>query len=323
MKQEKTIVVLDGYTLNPGDLDWGGLQQLGNVQIHDRVAESEILKVAQNAEILLSNKTVISADHIQQLPKLEYIGVLATGYNVIDIEAASKSGIIVTNIPEYGTHSVAQMVIALLLELCHRVQYHSDAVKNGKWAECPDFCFWESPLVGLSGKIMGIIGFGRIGQQIGKIASAMGMQILGFSRTQSTDVGIENFQWADTSTIFQTADVISLNCPLTHENQGMINQKTLGMMKKSAFLINASRGGLIQDHDLAQALETGVIAGAALDVLSVEPPEPDNPLYAQKNCLITPHIAWATFEARQRLMQIAIENVQAFLNGNPVNCVSL
>jgi glycerate dehydrogenase len=316
------IVVLDGHTLNPGDLSWDNLESLGDIVVYERTATEFIRERAAGAEILLTNKTPLHDELLSQLPELKYIGVLATGYDVVDVKAAKKRGIIVSNIPSYGTDSVAQMVFALLLELCHHVQNHSNAVRSGEWNKSKDFCFWKHPLVELSGKTMGIVGCGRIGLQVARIASAFGMNVAAYSRSRSGNVAMPNFRWAELSELFRTSDVISLHCPLTAETEGLINLANLSLMKSSAFLINTSRGKLISDADLAEALNHDRIAGAALDVLSEEPPKESNPLLTSKNCIITPHIAWATKEARARLLQTAVDNVEAFLSGQPANVVS-
>jgi len=315
------IVVLDGYTLNPGDLSWDGLEAAGDLIIYDYTEKSDIYARAVGAEILFTNKTPLNAEMMDQLPGLRYIGVLATGYNVVDVKAAAERGIIVTNIPTYGTNSVAQMVFALLLEMCHHVQLHSDAVFKGEWTQNRDFCFWKTPLIELSGKTIGIVGFGRIGRQVAKIAEAFGMRILAQDKFHGEASGLASFAWVELDDLLRQADVVSLHCPLFPDTAGLINQASIAMMKPSALLINTSRGGLIVDQDLADALNSGRIAGAALDVLSVEPPPADNPLLYAKNCLITPHISWATAEARSRLMDIAVDNLKAFLAGTPVNVI--
>lgn len=315
------IVVLDGYTLNPGDLSWDGIKQYGDTVIYDYTPYDKTVERAKGAEIVFTNKTPLGEKELSQLPDLKYIGVLATGYNVVDIEAAKKRNIVVTNIPTYGTKSVAQMTFALLLELTQHVQRHSDAVFNGEWTNCRDFCFWKYPLIELEGKTMGIIGFGRIGQAVADIANAFGMKVIGYDIHRSDQSHRENFKWAELDDLLSESDVVSLHCPLFPETKGIINSETLMKMKKSAFLINTSRGPLVVDEDLAEALNNDVIAGAALDVLSVEPPKADNPLFRAKNCIITPHIAWATKEARTRLMQIAADNLGAFLKGEPVNVI--
>ncbi|MFC0772398.1 D-2-hydroxyacid dehydrogenase [Terrimonas alba] len=316
------IVVLDGYTLNPGDLSWEGLNQLGNVEIYDRTPEEKILERCKEAEIVFTNKTPVKAEVLSQLPSLKYIGVLATGYNVVDVDVAQKNGIAVTNIPGYGTASVVQFTFALLLELCHHVQRHSDAVMDGEWSHALDWCFWDSPLVELSGKTMGIIGFGRIGQRVADIATAFGMSVIGSSRTKTDQSHRNKFKWAEVPELLEQSDVVSIHCPLFPETEGLINKDSLRKMKSSAFLLNTSRGPIIVDEDLADALNNHVIAGAALDVLSVEPPPVDNPLFKAKNCIITPHIAWATREARERLMEIAVANLSSFIDGRPVNVVN-
>jgi glycerate dehydrogenase len=316
------IVILDGYALNPGDLSWEGLQSLGSLTVYDRTPPELLLERAEGADVLFSNKTPIGGDAINQLPDLKYIGVLATGYNVIDVDAAKSKGIIVTNAPGYGTTSVVQMTFALLLELAQRVQRHSDTVMQGKWASSADWCYWDYPLVELAGKTIGIIGFGNIGQKVGDVATAFGMNIIGNSRTETDQSHRSNFIWADIPELLEQADVVSIHCPLFPETKGLINKENLSRMKNSAFLINTSRGPIVVDQDLADALNHDVIAGAGIDVLSVEPPSADNPLFKAKNCLITPHIAWATKEARLRLMDIVVNNLAAYLNGAPVNVVN-
>lgn len=316
------IVVIDGYTLNPGDLNWAGLAEIGDLTVYERTPADKIVERSAGTEIVITNKVPFSAHVLSQLPDLKYIGVTATGYNIVDIKAATQRGIIVTNVPTYGTNSVAQMVFALLLELCHHVQEHSNAVLQGEWSKSPDFCFWKYPQIELADKTMGIIGFGRIGQQVARIASAMGMHLVVSDIVQQNMSYLEDFHWAEIPDVICKSDVISLHCPLTPQTEGLINRKTIDLMKRTAFLINTSRGPLVVDKDLADALNNRRIAGAGLDVLSVEPPPPDNPLFRVRNCIITPHIAWATFEARNRLMNTAIENLKAFLTGKPVNVVS-
>ena len=316
------IVILDGYTLNPGDLSWDELRKLGDVTIYDRTPVDKVVERATGAEIIFTNKTPVTEDAINSLPSLKFIGVLATGYNIVNTDAAKAKGIVVANVPGYGTASVAQLTIALLLELCVHVQAHSDTVRAGKWAKSADWSYWDYPLVELSGKTIGIIGFGRIGQQVGDVATAFGMNIIGNSRTRSDQSHRANFRWAEIPDLLEQSDVVSIHCPLFPETKGLINKDSLQTMKKSAFLLNTSRGPIIVDEDLADALNNDVIAGAGIDVLSVEPPSADNPLFAAKNCIITPHIAWATKEARARLMDTTISNLTAFLNGNPVNVVN-
>src|SRR5882724_8581494 len=307
------IVVLDGYALNPGDLSWDDLRKFGALEVHDRTPEDKILDRATGAGMLLTNKTPLSAATLKQLPDLRYIGVLATGYNVVDTAAAHQAGIAVTNIPTYGTSSVAQFAFALLLELCHHVGLHSDAVRQGEWSRNPDWSFWKTPLVELAGKTMGIVGFGRIGRQTGAIADAMGMKVIAHDEVQQNPPAYDGFRWVSLDELISESDVVSLHCPLFADNKGMINRQRLGRMKKSAFLLNTSRGPLIVDQDLADALNEGEIAGAGLDVLSVEPPLASNPLLSARHCIVTPHIAWATREARKRLLDLAVENVRAFL----------
>lgn len=315
------IVVLDGYTLNPGDLSWAELEKLGNCRIYERTAPGDVLARARDADILIINKVVIGAEEIKHLPNLKYIGLCSTGYNVVDIEAAAERSIPVTNVPAYSTLSVAQMTFAHILNLCHHVAGHSDSVKNGNWSKSPDFCFWNFPLVELQNLTLGIIGFGRIGQNVAVIAEKFGMQILYYDVSEPTAISA-NFQKADIDTIFHESDILSLHCPLTPDTEHIVNKKRLALMKQTAFLINTSRGQLIDEKALADALNSGRIAGAGLDVLSTEPPAPDNPLLAAKNCYITPHIAWATKAARQRLMNTVVDNLRAFLNGKTVNRVN-
>ena len=314
------IVVLDGYTLNPGDLSWDRLKALGSCEIHDRTAPENILERSKDAEIILTNKTVLDRKTIFSLPKLKYIGVLATGYNVVDIAAAKEKEIAVTNIPTYGTRSVAQMAFALILELAQHAGHHSDTVHEGRWSKSKDFCYWDFPLVELEGLTIGLVGFGRIGQATAEVAKSFGMKILAYDNYVK-ESPMPGAKMIDLDTLFRESDIISLHCPLTDENKGFINKSRLSMMKKNAFLINTSRGPLINEQDLADALNSGQIAGAGMDVLSSEPPKPDNPLLKAKNCIITPHIAWATQSARKRLMNIAVENVKAFIDGNPTNVV--
>ncbi len=316
------IVVLDGYTLSSGDLSWEELRRLGQVEIYDRTPEHLIPERVRDAEIVLTNKAPLRAAAIEQLPKLRYIGVMATGYDIIDLKKAADHGIVVTNVPGYGTDSVAQMVFALLLELCQQVGLHSQAVHNGEWASCEDWSFRRTPLVELSGKTMGIVGYGRIGEQVARIAAAFGMKVIALKRTKTTEVPFPRFEWADDLTeLLRASDVVSLHCPLTPDTEGMINKNSLRQMKNSAFLINTARGKLIVEGDLSEALNDGLIAGAALDVLSVEPPAPTNILLTVKNCVITPHMSWATAEARSRVLDTTIANLKAFLSESPVNVV--
>ena len=315
------IVILDGYALNPGDLSWAPLQALANVEVHERTPESDVVTRVGDADIVLTNKTPLSAATFAQLPKLRYVGVLATGYNVVDTAAARDRGVVVTNIPTYGTASVAQFAVALLLELCHHVGAHGEAVRNGEWSSNPDWSFWKTPLIELSGRTMGIVGFGRIGRQTAAIAAALGMRIVANDSNEANAPAYEGFAWMSVDELVREADVVSLHCPLFADNKGMIHRERLASMKRTAFLLNTSRGPLVVDQDLADALNEGVIAGAGLDVLSIEPPVATNPLLSAKNCIVTPHIAWATREARSRLLNTAVENVQAFLDGRVQNAV--
>ena len=315
------IVVLDGYTLNPGDLDWAALNAMGNVVIHDRTSEEQVIERAEGADALLTNKVPISRKTMDALPNLKYIGVMATGYNIIDIDRAKEKGIVVTNVPGYSTSSVVQLTFALLLELCFRVQRHSDAVKKGKWSISPDFCFWDYPLVELSGKKLGIVGLGAIGQKVADVASAFEMEVLAFSRTQTDQSHRHNFRWVSLDELFSESDVVTLHCPLTESTANIVNRTSLARMKSSAILINTSRGGLVDAQDLADALNTGRISAAGVDVLKEEPPAADHPLLTADNCLITPHIAWATRESRVRLMATVVSNFKAFMEGSPVHTV--
>ncbi len=315
------IVVLDGFTLNPGDLDWAALEKLGNLTVHDYTAPEQIVARAGRARAVLTNKTPLSASTLDLLPDLRYIGVLATGYNVVDVRAATAKGITVTNVPAYSTDSVAQHTFALLLELCQHVQLHADAVQRGEWTASRDFSFWRTPLIELSGKTLGIIGLGRIGRQVARIAAGFGMQVLAYATKRDKTPLQEGFAWAEIAEIWPAADIISLHCPLLPETAGLINQATISQMKRSAILLNTSRGGLVVEQDLADALNCGRIAAAGLDVLSIEPPPATNPLLTAKNCLITPHIAWASQAARERLMAAAAANLSAWLADRPLNVV--
>ncbi len=316
------IVVLDGYCLNPGDLSWSGLQRFGEVEVFDRTRVDEVVPRAAEAEVALINKTSMPGYILAQLPNLKYIGVLATGYNTVDLAAARDRGVTVTNVPTYGTASVSQFVFALLLELCHHVALHAGAVRAGEWSRHPDWSFWKTPLVELSGKTMGIIGFGRIGRQTARIADSLGMRVIANDTVHTAEPAWPGFRWATVEEVLRESDVVSLHSPLLPETRGMINAASLAWMKPTAFLINTSRGPLVIDRDLANALNAGRLAGAGLDVLSVEPPAEHNPLLSARNCLVTPHIAWATREARERLMDLVIENLAAFLAGKLQNVVS-
>lgn len=315
------IVVLDGYALNPGDLSWDEMKLLGELEIYDRTSPEQVLERSIGAEVLITNKTVLTSDHMDALPNLKYIGVLATGYNVVDINAAKEHNIVVTNIPAYSTQSVAQMVFAHLLNITQRVGYYSKENTNGRWAKNQDFCYWDTNLIELAGKKIGIVGFGNIGQATARIALAMDMKVLAYTSKNQADLPTGILK-VDLDELFSVSDVISLHCPLTPETKELVNTKRLNMMKKNAILINTGRGPLINEKDLADALNKESIAGAGLDVLSTEPPLADNPLLTAKNCFITPHIAWATYEARTRLMQIAIDNLKSYMEGNIINNVA-
>jgi len=315
------IVVLDGYTMNPGDLSWSPLQQLGELTVHDRTPPELTLERAVNADMVLTNKTVLSDKIIEKLPNLKYIGVLATGYNVVDIPAAAQKGIVVTNVPAYSTSSVAQMVFAHILNITLRVCDHSKSARDGKWTKCPDFAYWDYPLIELAGLNMGIVGFGQTGTQTANIALAFNMIVSVHTRT-IPDSPPEKIKFVDLKIIFEQSDILSLHCPLTEQTQNLVNKERLDLMKKSAILINTSRGPVVNERDLADALNSGKIAAAAVDVLSTEPPKPDNPLLTAKNCFITPHIAWATTAARKRLIKTVTENCKAFIQGRPQNVIT-
>lgn len=319
------IVVLDGYTENPGDLSWGALEQLGEVTVYDRTAYQESPLIAErigDAEIVVMNKTPISKETLDRCPNIKLIAVLATGYNVVDYAYAREKGIPVVNVPTYGTASVSQYSIALLLEICHHIGHHSESVHAGNWANNADWCYWDYPLIELEGKTIGIIGFGRIGQAEGRIAKAMGMNVLAYD-VYPNDSGRAIAEYTDMDTLLTQADVISLHCNLTPENTGMINKASIAKMKDGVILINNARGQLIDEQDVADALNSGKMAAAGLDVVYTEPIRADNPLLGAKNCIITPHISWAPRESRQRIMDITAENIRAFLKGQPVNVVNL
>ena len=318
------IVVLDGYTENPGDLSWGGLEALGEVTVYDRTSYAESPLIAErigDAEIVVMNKTPISKETIDKCPNIRLIAVLATGYNVVDYNYAKEKGIPVVNVPTYGTASVSQYSIALLLEICHHIGHHSESVHAGSWASNADWCYWDYPLIELEGKTIGIIGFGRIGQAEGRIAKALGMKVLAYD-VYPNDSGRAIGEYVDLDTLLKSADVVSLHCNLTPENTGLINRANIAKMKDGAILINNARGQLIVEQDVADALNSGKLAAAGLDVVYTEPIRADNPLLKAKNCIITPHISWAPIESRQRIMDITVENVKAFLNGTPQNVVN-
>jgi glycerate dehydrogenase len=319
------IVALDGYTLNPGDLSWQALEALGDCTVYERTPKELLIERAAGAEIVLTNKVVLGAEQLAQLPQLRYIGVLATGYNVVDVEAARQRDVTVTNVPAYSTASVAQMVFALLLELSQQVGHHARLVREGRWTASVDFCFWDRPLVELDGLTLGIVGFGAIGRRVARLARAFGMEVLVHTahpeKYRETVEGREA-RFVGLDELFRASDAISLHCPLTEETRALVDARRLDLMKPTAFLLNTGRGPLVDEVALAAALNAGRIAGAGLDVLSVEPPPVGNPLLQAANCCITPHIAWATRAARQRLMTTAVENLRAYLTGAPQNVVS-
>ena len=318
------IIVLDGYTENPGDLSWEGLRELGEVTVYDRTAYAESPLIAQrigDAEIVVTNKTPISRATLERCSNVKLIAVLATGYNVVDCAAARERGIPVCNVPTYGTASVSQFSIALLLEICHHIGHHSDSVHAGNWANNADWCYWDYPLVELAGKTMGIIGFGRIGQAEGRIARALGMEVLALNHHPS-EAGRALADYVGLDELLARSDVVSLHCNLTPENTGLINRETIAKMKDGAMLVNTARGPLVVERDVADALKSGKLAGFAADVVSTEPIRPDNPLLGAPNCILTPHMAWGAWESRQRIMDTTAENIRAFLNGHPQNVVN-
>ena len=315
------IVVLDGYGLNPGDLSWKGMEALGELTVYDRTSPSELMERSEGAEALITNKTLITAENMEALPELKYIGVLATGYNVVDIEAAKARGIVVTNIPAYSTSSVAQMVFAHILNITQRVGHYAEENSKGRWTNNADFCYWDTDLVELDGKKMGIVGFGNIGQATARIAQAFGMEVLLYTSKEQSAMP-QGMRKVALDELFAESDVISLHCPLTPDTKEMVNAERLKLMKPGAILVNTGRGPLVNEQDLADALNEGRIAAAGLDVLSVEPANADNPLLGAKNCFITPHIAWATKEARTRLMQIAVQNLKSYQEGYIINNVA-
>jgi glycerate dehydrogenase len=320
-------VVLDGYTLNPGDLSWKALEQLCDTTVYDRTATTAagtklIIERIGDAEVVYTNKTPLSAEVFAAAPNLKFVGVLATGYNIVDTEAAKKKGVAVCNIPTYGTTAVAQMAIALLLEVCHHAGAHDIAVKKGDWTNNADWCFWNYPLIELAGKTMGVVGFGRIGQNTARIAQALGMNILAYDSFKVKDLESDTLKYVELDELYAKSDVISLHVPLFDSTKGMINKDSIAKMKDGVIIINTSRGPLVVEQDLTDALNAGKVAAAGLDVVSSEPIHADNPLLKAKNCIITPHIAWAPKESRQRLMDIAVDNLRQFLAGTPVNVVN-
>ena len=316
------IVVLDGYTLNPGDMSWDEMGLLGELVVYDRTPADKINERIDNAEIVLTNKVILTKEILEQTPSIKYIGVMATGYNVVEIQYARERGIIVTNVPAYSTDSVAQMVFAFILEFCHHVGEHNRAVQEGKWAKNIDFSFWDYPLIEIKNKTLGIIGFGAIGQKVAKIAEVFGMKVLFHSRTIKPGLETDNMKSATLEKVLAESDFITLHCPLTEQTKGLINKDTIAGMKNGAFLINTSRGPVIDENDVAQALNAGKLTGLGTDVVSIEPIQAENPLLNAKNCIITPHFAWATKEARERLMNTLIKNIDSFIKGTPVNVVN-
>ena len=320
-----TIVVLDGYCLNPGDLNWDGLNALGECTVYDRTSLTDMEEVIArigDADVVYTNKTPMPKEVFERCPNIRFVGVLATGYNVVDVNAAKEKGIPVANIPTYGTASVGQFAIALLLEICHHIGHHNKAVHEGKWEHNPDWCFWDYPLIELDGKTMGIIGYGRIGQATGRIAQALGMKVLAYDSYHNPALENENCRYADLDEVLAQSDVIALHCPLFPETEGIVNKENIAKMKDGVIILNNSRGPLIVEQDLADALNSGKVAAAGLDVVSTEPIKGDNPLLGAKNCIITPHISWAPKESRQRLIDIAVNNLKAYLDGKPVNVVN-
>ena len=315
------IVVLDGHTLNPGDLSWDSLAALGDLEVYDRTSHEGICDRARNAQLVLTNKALLTQETIEALSELTYIGVMATGCNVVDLEAARRRSIAVTNVPEYGTSSVAQMVFAHILNLCQHVGEQAQSVSRGDWARSVDFCYWDLPLVEVAGLTLGIVGYGRIGRAVAQLGSAFGMRVLVNDVAMPTDLG-SDVTSVDLDTLFHQSDVVSLHCPLTPQTENLVSRERLESMKPSAFLINTSRGPLVDERALVEALDRGLIAGAGLDVLAQEPPAADHCLFTARNCYITPHVAWATASARGRLMRIVVENVEAFLCGRPQNVVN-
>lgn len=315
------IVILDGHAVNPGDLSWDCFRTFGEVTVYERTDPSQTAQRLKNAEIVMTNKTPITAELLDACPTIRLVCVLATGYNVVDCSACRQRGIPVCNVPDYGTNAVAQFTFALLLELCNRVGLHSDGVHNGEWTNCPDFCFWKTPQMELAGKTLGIIGFGRIGRAVGRIARAIGMDVIAYNRSRHPE-GKAIGEYVDLDTLLKMSDVITLHCPLTAENTELINVATIEKMKDGVILLNTARGGLLNEQDVANALQRGKLKAAAMDVVSYEPIQKDNPLLTAPNCLITPHMAWAPIESRQRILDCTVSSIQAFLNGSPINTVN-
>lgn len=316
------IVVLDSYALNPGDLSWEWLEKLGECHIYHRTPQDKILERCKGADIILTNKTPLTKETLSLLPDLKYIALLSTGYNIVDWEYAKEIGVPVSNIPAYSTNAVAQLTFSLILEITNAVGLHSESVKSGEWTACPDFCYWKTPLTELSGKTLGIVGFGQIGQAVADIAEAFKMNVQAVSGHETDQSHRKNFKWVDMETLAKTSDIISFHCPLTEKTTNLVNKDFIDKCRNGAIIINTSRGPVVNDKDLADALNNGKLGGAGLDVLTVEPPKSDNPLLTAKNCFITPHIAWAAFETRERLMNILKENIFAYLDGKPQNVVN-
>lgn len=316
------IVVLDGHTANPGDNPWTELERLGELTVYPRTSRDERLARCRHATVLVTNKVPLDDALLQQLPELKFIAVAATGFNIVDVAAARKSGIVVSNVPAYSTDSVAQLVFAGLLAWIYRPELHDAAIKVGEWKRSADFSFWKTPLFELAGKTIGIVGLGQIGRAVATIANAMGMKVIAYSRRQTNPLPYDGFQWMDLNGLFGNSDIISLHCPQTEQTTGFVNAGLIARMKPNSILINTARGGLINESDLASALNSNQIAGAFLDVVSTEPILDDNPLLTARNCLLTPHQGWATIEARRRLMSVIVENVAAFQSGQPINVVS-
>lgn len=316
------IIILDSYTSNPGDLSWEEFEKLGELVVYDRTSRDEIINRCIDADVILDNKVVLDDEILSQLPKLKYIGILATGYNIVDVESAKRHGITVCNVPTYSTSAVAQLTFAMILEIYNRVSVHDSAVHNGEWTSCKDFCFQKTPLIELAGKTIGIIGFGKIGNEVAKIADAFGMKILCNVHHPKPQPEYNNFKFVSLDDLAEESDIISFHCPLTGETKGLVNADFINKMKNNAIIINTARGPIIDEQALADALNGGKIAGAAVDVLSCEPPKADNPLLSCKNCIITPHIAWAGYETRVRLLDVVYSNLKAFLDGSPVNVVN-
>ncbi len=319
------IVVLDGYTLNPGDLSWRNLQVMGDTVIYHRTSLTDYREIIQrigDSDVVITNKTPLPREVLEACSQVRYIGVLATGYNVVDVDCAREKGIVVTNVPTYGTAAVGQFAIALLLEICHHIGHHSQTVHEGRWESHPDWCFWDYPLIELDSKTMGIIGYGRIGQTTGRIAQALGMKVLAYDACRIPELESDRCRYVQLEELLEKSDVIALHCPLFPETEGLINKESIAKMKKGVIILNNSRGPLIVEQDLADGLNSGKIAAAGLDVVSTEPIQGDNPLLRAKNCFITPHISWAPRESRKRLLDIAVSNLEAFVKGEPVNVVN-